>query len=97
MLAQKRVEAHGERLLFQSNSRDCHFEGRTVCGPRNLLPILPAPATDTTTLQLQQFAQPLRLRTRNGNFAGALVVHFEHEARFKPGHHFLDVPNIHQI
>ena len=48
-------------------------------------------------LKFEQFAKAFGLLAGDGNFGGFFVVHFEHEAGFKPGHDFSDVVDIDEI
>src|ERR1700735_357942 len=48
-------------------------------------------------LEFQKLAQAFGLGARDGNFARALVVHFEHVAGLEPGDDFLDVVDIDEV
>jgi len=48
-------------------------------------------------LQVEEVAEAAGLLAGNGDFGGLLVVHFEHEAGFEPGNHFLDVVDVDEI
>src|SRR5580704_19057094 len=48
-------------------------------------------------LEVQKLAQTFSLGARDGNFARALVVHFEHVAGLEPGDDFLDVVDVDQV
>jgi hypothetical protein len=61
------------------------------------IPILDSGPAFRDLLQLEQFPQPLRLHAANGNLRLLLVSHLQHVASLEPGHHFLDVMDIHQV
>src|SRR5580704_17892857 len=61
------------------------------------IPILDSGPAFRDLLQLEQFPQPLRLHAANGNLRLLLVSHLQHVATLEPGHHFLDVMDIHQV
>jgi len=48
-------------------------------------------------LEVEEFAETLRLLAACGDFGLFFVVHFEHEAGFEPGNNFLDVVNVDEI
>ncbi len=48
-------------------------------------------------LEFEEFAEALGLLAAHGDFGLFLVVHFQHEAGFEPGHDFLDVMDVDEI
>src|SRR5208283_362945 len=48
-------------------------------------------------LEVEEFAEAFGLLAGDGDFGLFLVVHFEHERGFEPGHDFLDVMNVDEI
>src|SRR5271156_2388349 len=48
-------------------------------------------------LKFQKHSQSFGLCARDGNFAGALVVHFQDVAGLEPGDDFLDVVDVDEV
>ena len=61
---------------------------------RDAVGILAACGGEDVKLQLEQFTQTSGLLAADRHFGLFFIVHFQHEGRFEPRYHFLDVMQI---